>query len=283
MNSPYDRSGRATGMLALGLFMLSALALLPFLRPLLTEESEARPLRSEYEFANANKPRGGDGFVEESDSVELEIKAWHFVDGWEEKVAQFRTVFWEPDDSSSLRSWLSKENLKSKKVLEIGTGTGLVAIHCAKNGASRVVATDINEAAVANASYNADLQNVEVDVRKVMPQNPGPFSVISDEEKFDLIISNPPWEDAPVNEPAAYALYDPDFGLLDAILEESRDRLLDGGRLLLAYGGKAAILRILETSDNLGWHAEILDERELTDLPDVFLPGMLLELKPNTK
>ena len=90
-------------------------------------------------------------------------------------------------------------------------------------------------------------------------------------------------EDAPVNEPAAYALYDPDFTLLDAILEESRDRLLDDGKLLLAYGGKVAILRILETADDLGWQAEIVDKRELTDLPDVFLPGMLLVLTPDTE
>lgn len=274
------RAGRATGLLALGLFMLSALALLPFLRPLLTEEDEGPSIKSEYKFSNANKASqdGVGGNSVNPGPADLEIKAWHFIDGWEQELAQFQTVFWEPDDSNSMRDWLTEGRLKSKSVLEIGTGTGLVSLHCAKQGAKSIVATDINGAAVANAKYNAELQGVTLDVRQVPVDSPGPFSTIASDEKFDLIISNPPWEDAPVEEPAAYALYDPRFALLDGILEQSENHLKKDGSLLLAYGGKEAIFRILEKADGLGWNVEILDQRELAELPDVFLPGMLLVL-----
>src|SRR5690349_17561254 len=47
----------------------------------------------------------------------------------------------------------SKDGLS---VLEVGTGIGAVAVHAALAGAKRVVATDINADAAANARANAE-------------------------------------------------------------------------------------------------------------------------------
>jgi release factor glutamine methyltransferase len=192
-------------------------------------------------------------------------------------------VFWEPDDTSSLREWLKdSERLKNAEVLEIGCGTGLISIVCALQGARSVVASDINPAAVANATYNAELCGLSqrLKVRQVNPSHPGPFEVIAVDEKFNFIISNPPWEDAPVDSPAAYAFYDPGFKLLEGILTESKRHLHAGGRVLLAYGAKRAINRVQELGPQHGWRVTIHDTRELESLPEVFLPGMLLELTP---
>lgn len=215
------------------------------------------------------------------DPALLRIKAWHFVDGFAHELAQFDTVFWEPRDTTSLRSYLSNDpSLAGARVLEIGTGTGLVALWCAQRGAAQVIATDINPQAVANAGYNAELLGLadRIEVRWVPADDPAPFRVVAEDERFDVIISNPPWEDAPIEEIAAAALYDPNFQLLNGILTESPRFLKPTGKLLLAYGALTAIERILATAPQLGWQVKVCDERQLDSLPEVFVPGVLLEL-----
>ena len=218
-------------------------------------------------------------------SVELEIRDWHFVPDLNIELAQFDSVFWEPDDTNSLRNWLcDTETVMGSRILEIGTGTGIISITALKAGAEHVVATDINPSACANAEYNKEFLSIpgELDVRQVPKLNPAPFSVIGVDEKFDFIISNPPWEDAEVGEVAAHALYDPGFELLDGILVGGREHLEPGGLLLLAYGAKTAIRRIQTLGPKTGWDVEVLDTRDLESLPEVFLPGMLLRLSPIT-
>lgn len=215
---------------------------------------------------------------------DVSIRGWHTVDGLPKQIAQFETVFWEPDDTTSLRQWLSDEvSLTGSSVLEIGTGTGIVAIHTSLAGAWNIVATDINPNAVANAKYNAMHLNIEnIEFRLVSSTDnlgqPGPFTTLAPDEQFDLIISNPPWEDAAVSTPAAYALYDTGFALLDGFINEADNFLRPGGQMLLAYGAKTAIRRIHEQGAASGWKVETLDDRQLDDLPEVFLPAMLLRL-----
>jgi len=263
------RSGRETTAVSIGLFLLSLCGVAAvFVR--FDDHREATAESETYTF------------VQPALEASPAIRTWHHVDDFPVAIAQMESVFWEPDDTSSLRSWLQNSaRLKTAAVLEIGCGTGLVSIECALRGARSVVATDINSAAVVNATYNAERCGVSqrMTVRQVDAAHAGPFAVVAADEKFDLIISNPPWEDAPVDSPAAYALYDPGFQLLDGILTESREHLRPSGRLLLAYGAKRAIDRIQTLSPRLGWRVVIHDTRELDSLPEVFLPGMLLELQ----
>ncbi|MCL1904745.1 MAG: methyltransferase, partial [Methanomassiliicoccaceae archaeon] len=51
-----------------------------------------------------------------------------------------------------------------EKVLEMGCGSGIVAIHCAKNGAS-VTAVDINPSAVSLTRKNASANGTYMDIR----------------------------------------------------------------------------------------------------------------------
>ena len=196
--------------------------------------------------------------------------------------AQFESVFWEPDDTHSLRELIvDKKIAEGRSVLEIGTGTGVISIVCLSYGAKAVVATDINPTAVANAKYNAAMMEVDesLEVRTVSTDHPGAFSVIRPDEKFDLIISNPPWEDGVVNQPADHAFYDPSFQLMDSLLDGLSTHLKPGGRCLVAYGHVPAITRLLTKAQEKGLQTKILDERQLDDLPENFLPGMLIELR----
>ncbi len=71
------------------------------------------------------------------------------------------------------------------RVLEIGTGTGVVAIHCAKHGC-HVTATDVVERALELASENARKNSVDVDLLEG-----DMFEPVTG--RYDVIIFNPPY------------------------------------------------------------------------------------------
>jgi release factor glutamine methyltransferase len=215
-------------------------------------------------------------------SVEV-IDRWQ-VDDFEKDMVQFATVFWEAEDSVSLRKLIRETNLvRDKRVLEIGTGTGLIALCCLQAGARTVVATDINPQAVANARFNWFQLEIpqtteNFDVRLVDADNSGAFAVIASDEQFDVIISNPPWEDGEVQKVEDYAFIDTHFELLESILSGLDQHLTPNGEAYLAYGCVAAIREIYRRAERHGLQVEKLDERELDNLENLFLPGMLLKI-----
>jgi predicted nicotinamide N-methyase len=54
--------------------------------------------------------------------------------------------------------------VRGRRVLDLGTGSGLVAIVAAKSGAASVVAADIDDNAIAAARLNATVNGVELDL-----------------------------------------------------------------------------------------------------------------------
>ncbi len=198
-------------------------------------------------------------------------------------IVVFETVFWEPRDTTSLRKLIHETDLvHDQTVLEIGTGSGLVALCCLHAGADRVVATDVNPNALANARYNAEMLELleRLETRQVSLQDSSAFAALKADERFDLIISNPPWEDAAPQAIDEYALYDKDFRLLESLLSHLGDRLNSDGKGLLAYGNVTAIRKALELAPQYNLRARVLDDRDLNALPENFLPGMLLEVVP---
>ncbi len=67
---------------------------------------------------------------------------------------------------------------------------------------------------------------------------------------------------------------------MKSLLSDAPAHLNPGGELYLAYGCKTAIRLLQELSTQLDYTIEILDDRRLEELDEVFLPGMLLRLKP---
>ena len=219
-----------------------------------------------------------------SSGTPVNIRGWEYIDELSAYVAYCETVFWDPRDTLSLRSLIARTPLvQDKTILEIGTGSGLVALCCLQAGAKRVVATDVNAAAIANAVYNARRLGLDnrLDARLVPLDRPAAYSVIAESEKFDVIISNPPWEDRKPKRIDDYALFDQDFALLRSLLKDLRVHLHPGGAALLAYGSGEAItcIKRLAVEYGLG-HETIADNRDLKTLPTVFVPGMLLEIVP---
>jgi release factor glutamine methyltransferase len=80
---------------------------------------------------------------------------------------------------------------KNDRILEIGTGCGIIALDCARHGAG-VIGTDSNpyaiELAKRNSQKNQSLLNGEIEFK-----NSSLFSILKSSEKFDVIIFNPPY------------------------------------------------------------------------------------------
>lgn len=113
-------------------------------------------------------------------------------------------------------------------VLDLGTGCGVQSLHLAQHS-SRVVATDVNERALELARHSAELTDVAVDFR-----SGSLFEPVAG-EKFDLIVSNPPYVMSPPTE-ERLTYRETNFegdGLLRAILEQASDHLKPGGHLQL--------------------------------------------------
>ncbi len=110
--------------------------------------------------------------------------------------------------------------------LDLGTGCGVQALHLATHS-DRVVATDVNQRALAIARFNAALNDVEdkVEVRD------GSFFAPVAGERFDLIATNPPFVISPATgERLVYR----DSGLpgdqvVEHIVRASPDHLTEGG------------------------------------------------------
>ena len=69
------------------------------------------------------------------------------------------------ETTSMIINSLLSAHLTDKKVLDHGTGTGVLAIFAKKMGARYVLAIDIDDKSVENAKENAALNNVDIDVR----------------------------------------------------------------------------------------------------------------------
>lgn len=97
------------------------------------------------------------------------------------------TVYTPREDSFLLRDYVRELELDGKKVLDMGTGSGIVGIEAAKNGAE-VVAADINPEAISYAQNQAQEQQVEDRIKFVESDL---FENIDSE--FDFILFNPPY------------------------------------------------------------------------------------------
>jgi methylase of polypeptide subunit release factors len=116
------------------------------------------------------------------------------------------------------------------RALDLGCGNGVQLLHAARH-ASRVIATDTNPRALAMTALSAALSGIPVE--QVDLREGSLFGPVSD-ERFDLVVSNPPFVISPSHR----------FTYRDAGLtgDELSRLVVRGAAAHLAPGGMAAVL-----------------------------------------
>jgi len=166
-------------------------------------------------------------------------------------------VYEPAEDTFLLLECLREEDLKGKSVLEIGTGTGIVAIFCAKNNAN-VVATDINEHAVKIAEENAKMNKVSLNLIK------GDLFENVPRKKYDLILFNTPYlpEDIEFEDALSKAWDGGKDGrkVINKFIAQVPDYLERNGKVLMVQSSLSGLERTLELFKEKGLNASIKKE-----------------------
>ncbi len=152
--------------------------------------------------------------------------------------------------------------------LEIGSGTGLIAIAAALRGANPVVATDISPLAVANTAENIRRYSLDgiIDAREGSV-----FDSIKEGETFDTILWNAPYMHIDKSDlsPIEVALYDPYYKALTRFFAEAKSYLKAGGTVLLGSSSTHMHQDVLQKLVNTyGWSMTIIAEKTVL-LPPV--------------
>ena len=159
----------------------------------------------------------------------------------------------------------AKELTEPLDILDIGTGSGAIAITLAKHLSCHVLATDISKEALEIAKINSKRNNVQIEFKQsdILKNVQG---------KFDIIISNPPYiakdeviDDLVKDNEPHLALYAEEDGLYfyRNILENVKPFLKEKSLIAFEIGmtQSAAITKIAQ---NYLPHAKIITEKDLT-------------------
>lgn len=175
-------------------------------------------------------------------------------------------------------TFLLVENLQMERkdrILEIGTGTGIIAIKAARN-ARMVIATDINPSAlqcatkniIANKVFNIELRNGDL------------FDPVKG-EKFDVIIFNTPYLPTSEDEMTGDDLNNAWDGgsdgreVIDRFIADLPPHLNAGGKVQMLQSSLSDINKTLGKLEELGLEASVTAKEKLFFEEVVVITGIL--------
>lgn len=136
----------------------------------------------------------------------------------------------------------AEKNFKNPTILDLGTGSGAIAVSIAKNCEATITAIDASKMALATAEANAKKNDVKIEFL-----HSNLFDGLKRKRKFDIIVSNPPYIptkeieklDKNVRECDPVLALDGGEDGLDfyrEIISKAPDRLNNGGLLFFEVG-----------------------------------------------
>lgn len=126
-------------------------------------------------------------------------------------------------------TWLAKYQGARDRAIDVGTGSGILALQMARAGFRHVLATDINPNAIESVARQLrrlpKAPPIELQHADLLGTDRGPI---------DLIVSNPPWMKGEVGRTLDLAMYFQD-GFFERFYEQCLQRLAPGGRIVFVF------------------------------------------------
>ena len=168
------------------------------------------------------------------------------------------SVYHPAEDSMLLGEAMVKEKLRGKKLLEIGCGSGVLAIIAAREGAE-VTAVDVDKAAVAATIDNA----VKADASIVVKLS-DLFEAVGG-EKFDIIVFNPPYlpEDMPQYADRRWSGGETGRDVIDRFIDSAEKHLAPDGKVLLLVSSLTKIDKVIERLYKARFTASVVAKKKV--------------------
>ena len=145
-------------------------------------------------------------------------------------VHQSRSAMRVGTDAVLLASWA--DVFEAKHILDVGSGTGVIALMCAQRSQdARIEAIELHEGSAEDATINFE----HSPWKSRLKIHVGDFLKIVSGEKFDRIISNPPYfsQSLRATDPSRSAARHDDYLPADAFLKQSKTLLTQEGIIAL--------------------------------------------------
>jgi len=152
-------------------------------------------------------------------------------------------------------------DLGGKSVVDVGTGSGILALAAARAGAANVMATDINPNAALTAAENARTNGLGDRVVAVCTNL---LSAVAPHALFDVILSSPPKHAGEPRNLADRGWHaGPNYRDIAALFDQSRERLKPGGRLYVMVSSDSDLNLLGTLVDRAGFHARLVHEQSI--------------------
>jgi release factor glutamine methyltransferase len=175
--------------------------------------------------------------------------------------------------SEILAGFVRGLDLRGKRVVDVGTGSGVLALSAARAGASHVVAVDVNPQAARCAADNARANGLGDRVAAVCGDL---LSALARDARFDLILSNPPFFAGEPRDLADRAWHaGPGFRDIEPLFAQARERLASSGLMYVVLSSDADLDALAALYARAGLTATVVLERKL-----LFESMLVYELRP---
>jgi release factor glutamine methyltransferase len=169
-------------------------------------------------------------------------------------------LIYQPAEDSYLLSESVNEYLKNKNkyinILDMGSGSGIQTQTCKKLGFNNILAADINPDSIKILKQKG-FNTIHTDL----------FSNINPNEKFDLIIFNPPYLPEDKREPKdsklATTAGKQGYEIITKFLKQAKKHLEKHGKILLLFSSLSKPNIIKKQAERLGYNYKKLDFKKI--------------------